>query len=146
MSALADNTAFVLHFNQVDLAGRDYIEHPRRVARLVRTMYPDAPAIVEDVALLHDTMEDAGEETAIRTFGGAGISPEVAAHVALLSRNVHPEIDYYDRIRKNPVALMVKHADIMDNLDADRLAMLDEDTQARLLVKYESALLALGLR
>ena len=143
--SLSENVATVLHFGQVDKAGVDYIEHPRRVARLVRELYPDAPEWTEDVAWLHDTIEDCGEETAFKTIAGVGISPETWALVALLSRNIRPDIDYYERIRNIPVALMVKHADILDNLDPERLALLDEKTQTRLRQKYAKALDALGL-
>ena len=47
--------------------------------------------------------------------------------------------DYYTRIRANPLALRVKLADIADNADESRLALLDEKTAARLRRKYANA-------
>lgn len=46
---------------------------------------------------------------------------------------------YYDRIRYNPGAKMVKLADIHDNLQEWRLSYLPPDTQDRLRTKYADA-------
>ena len=50
---------------------------------------------------------------------------------------------YYDRVRANALARQVKLADIHDNLDPSRLALLSSETAERLVVKYGKALLAL---
>ena len=46
---------------------------------------------------------------------------------------------------EHAIALMVKHADISDNLDESRLALLDPSLAPRLREKYAKALVALGL-
>lgn len=46
---------------------------------------------------------------------------------------------YYACVRTNPLALRVKLADIADNSDEVRLALLDEKTAARLRRKYAKA-------
>lgn len=48
-------------------------------------------------------------------------------------------LDYYESIRKNPVARLVKIADILDNTDTDRLKLLDAPTRSRLEKKYPGA-------
>jgi hypothetical protein len=53
-----------------------------------------------------------------------------------------PEV-YYARVRANALARRVKLADIHDNLDPSRLALLSSETVERLVVKYGKALLAL---
>src|SRR5690606_35035332 len=55
------------------------------------------------------------------------------------------ERSYYNDIRDNPVALRVKLADIADNADESRLALLDEETAARLRRKYAKARRMLGI-
>ena len=48
-------------------------------------------------------------------------------------------LDYYEPIRQDPVARLVKIADILDNTDADRLKLLDAPTRSRLEMKYAGA-------
>jgi hypothetical protein len=51
---------------------------------------------------------------------------------------------YYTMIKANPGALMVKLADINDNLQEWRLTYLPEETQIRLRKKYAKAKILLG--
>lgn len=51
---------------------------------------------------------------------------------------------YYAQIKLNPVALKVKLADIADNADESRLALLPPKTADRLRRKYAKALGALS--
>jgi hypothetical protein len=60
-----------------------------------------------------------------------------------LTRGTYPG-EYYEAIREQSVAVRVKLADIADNADESRLALLDEATAARLRRKYAKALRALG--
>jgi hypothetical protein len=65
--------------------------------------------------------------------------------VLLLTRT--PEVspdEYYAGIRRNPVALRVKLADIDDNTAPWRLRRLDFEMQLRLAEKYRYARHALG--
>lgn len=127
--------AYRAHAGQVDKAYRPYIEHVARVAAAVSDD-PDAEA----VAWLHDVLEDAPEfEAEIDDFPMFVCYP-----VNLLTRTYFNGEDYYGRIRRDPVALRVKLADIADNADESRLALLDEKTADRLRRKYAKARKALG--
>ena len=53
--------------------------------------------------------------------------------------------DYYRRVCVSPLARAVKAADIADNSNPLRLALLDPETRARLEEKYAKARVALGL-
>ena len=123
------------HSGQVDKAGRPYIEHVSRVAAAVSN---DSEA--EAVAWLHDVLEDCpGHESDVLDFP-AGVSK--AAHI--LTRYAdETDARYYWHVRKCPLALRVKLADIADNADESRLALLDEKTAARLRRKYAKAMAAL---
>lgn len=136
---LAERIATAAHAGQVDKAGRDYIEHPRRVAAAVGT-HPHARA----AALLHDVLEDT--PVTVEDLADQGIPVEVIAAVQLLTRSKDvPTETYYSEIRKHPLALPVKLADIYDNLDPARRAALPQGVQDRLQRKYAAALAALGL-
>lgn len=136
---LADRIATAAHAGQVDKAGRDYIEHPRRVAAAVGNHQQARAA-----ALLHDVLEDTA--VTVDDLAAQGIPDQVIAAVRLLTRSADVQPDaYYAAIRQVPLALAVKLADIYDNLDPIRQAALPVDTQRRLQRKYAAALDALGL-
>lgn len=139
----AQDVATAAHRGQVDKAGRDYIDHPRRVVAAVSAhadpaWLPQAQA----AAWLHDVLEDTdvtAEELDTR------FPPEVVSAVQALTR--HPDQDpeeYYAGVRADPIARAVKLADLDDNTDPDRLALLDAATRERLLAKYATARAALG--
>lgn len=131
----AKDLAHRAHAGQVDKAGRPYIEHVARVAAAVADD-PDAEA----VAWLHDVLEDCP------AFANEfwGMPAKVTKYVHYLTRLPGwPERNYYQRISEHPLALRVKLADISDNSDESRLALLDGKTAARLRRKYAKALRAL---
>lgn len=124
------------HAGQVDKAGRPYIEHVARVAARVA----DDPE-AEAVAWLHDVMEDHPR------FGVEFVVEypyHIRRHVNSLTRSGFGDDAYYADIRSSPLALRVKLADIADNMDEERLALLDPKTANRLRRKYKQALKALG--
>ena len=126
------------HAGQVDKSGQPYIGHPARVAARVR-----GDDFAEAAAWLHDVVEDTDVtlDDLRRDF-----PDELVAAVDALTRRRHEEPDdYYARVRRNPLALRVKAADLADNSDAARLAALPPDTQARLRAKYAHAREVLGL-
>ena len=120
------------HTGQVDKSGKPYIEHPLRVsAKFTQPTH-------QCVALLHDVLEDSDYTS--DDLRVAGISDEVIdAVVALTHLKNEPLDQYYERIKKNPLALTVKLADIEDNTDPKRPALLDEETRSRLEKKYAKA-------
>ena len=137
--ATAALIATLAHAGQVDQGGAPYIDHPRRVA--AHLVHPTWQAVT--VAWLHDVVEDTTVTLAAiaETFG-----PQIAEAVdALTHRRGESRIEYYARVRANPLALQVKAADIADNLDPARLAVLDEATARRLQRKYDEAREHLGL-
>jgi (p)ppGpp synthase/HD superfamily hydrolase len=135
----ARDLAHRAHAGQVDKAGRPYIEHVARVAAACA----DDP-VAEAVAWLHDVLEDNP------VFFTRDVEPNFDWHpilesVCVLSRNMWDNNrQYYSIIRENPIALRVKLADIADNADEARLALLDPETAERLRRKYAKARRALG--
>lgn len=134
------------HRSQLDKAGLPYIEHPKRV--LAKVQAQGALPYVQIAAILHDVTED----TRFTDFMliDLGFSEAAVDIVSLLDRNRNKDHgyndeEYYLRIRKNPGALMVKLADIEDNLSPWRLSYLSPATQSRLRRKYRVARLILDL-
>lgn len=128
----ARDLAYRAHAGQVDKAGRPYIEHVARVAAAVRG---DDEA--EVVAWLHDVVEDCP----VFAHEVWRFENRIAFAVDDLTRmSWENERAYYRAICANPLALRVKLADIADNSDEERLALLDEKTAARLRRKYAKAL------
>ncbi len=131
--------AYRAHEGQVDKAGRPYIEHVARVAAAVSDD-PDAEA----VAWLHDVFEDCPGYV-LECHANFGVYPILFAVHDLTRSDLIPEDFYYWRVARNPLALRVKLADIADNADEARLALLDEATDGRLRRKYAKARKALGV-
>jgi hypothetical protein len=130
--AIARAVATGAHAGQVDKAGNDYISHPARVAARL-----DHPAL-QVVAWLHDVLEDTAVTAA--NLLQLGIPPRLVVAVQALSRSVdEPKDGYYARVCADPVAVLVKLADVADNSDPGRLSMLDEATADRLRRKYAAA-------
>ena len=157
MIATAARISREAHEGQTDKAGAPYWTHPARVADNVVALYPDAPAEAVAAAFLHDVIEDTGEPDAILTTGwtadalrGEGLPQTVVQAVLAVTRlkgdQAPAGYDYYAGIvAAGQIALMVKHADITDNLNPERLAQLDPAKADQLRQKYAKALGALGL-
>ena len=96
--------ATAAHLGQVDKAGVDYIEHPDRVVgHLVSPSHEETA-----VAWLHDVVEDTPTtldevEAAFGQVVAAGVD-------AMTHRPRESNLDYYARVRANPIALTVKAA------------------------------------
>ena len=134
--ARAEVIACIAHAGQTDKAGMPYVEHCSRVAGKLSD--PRA----KTVAWLHDVIEDGSiDETCLRGAFGARI---VDAVVAITQREGEKRSPYYARVRANRLARQVKLADIHDNLEPARLALLKRREAARLVVKYGKALKAIA--
>ncbi len=122
-----------VHAGQVDKAGQPYIDHPARVAARVAGD-PDAEA----VAWLHDVVEDT--DMTLERLREIGFPADIVLAVDAMTRR-EDEIpdDYYARVAANPLALKVKRADLADNSDPGRLALLQPDLESRLQAKYAHA-------
>lgn len=128
--------AVIAHREQTDRIGIAYIEHPRRVAARLS----DSREVA--AAWLHDVIEDCN--ISAQDLLDAGINEDVVDAVVLLTRTEDVDKDeYYKAIRKNPIALAVKLADIADNTDERRTSQLELDERERLAKKYREALVIL---
>ena len=125
------------HANQLDQAGRPYLEHVCRVAAAVQ----DDPVACA-LAWVHDVKEDHPEYAAEinSTFDA-----EFVADLELLTRKDSNVEAYYAAIRQRPRPHRVKNADVDDNDDSERLALLDPALAARLRRKYAKARALLNL-
>lgn len=136
---LAESVARRAHAGQLDRSGTPYIGHPARVAANAGGQAQDSSAdLVEAAAWLHDVVEDT--DVTLDHLAELGLPGRIVAAVdALTRRPGEPSDAYYMRVTADPLALVVKLADIADNSDPDRLAMLDTQTRERLMVKYDHA-------
>ena len=121
------------HGEQKDKAGNPYIDHPRRVAERLEAAGASAQAVA--AGWLHDVLEDT--PTTAADLVAVGIPAEVIdAITAVTKRPGEPTEDYAARIRASALGLQVKEADLADNCDPARMALLDENTRERLTSKY----------
>lgn len=132
MLELALSIAMEAHRGQFDKAGVDYIEHPLYVASLVCTEDEKA------VALLHDVIEDSpftAEELLL-----AGLPETVVTAIQVLSKkNGQDYQTYLETVKSNPLARVVKLADLKHNSDLSRLSSVTEKDLERL-EKYKKAI------
>lgn len=151
----AESIAIQAHTGQVDKNGEPYIAHPARVVSNVYDVVAENAEVLEAegvsledggvmadlyaVAYLHDVIEDSEysyDDLVIR-----GIPVSVADSVMVISKRENEPLDeYYERVRGDLFARIVKLADVRDNTDPHRLAQIaDAETRQRLRVKYEKA-------
>ena len=107
--------AFYAHKDDKDKSGYPYFHHPLTLA-----LQFDKEEVV-CTALLHDVVEDHGDLYPLSyirdTYGD-----DIADAVALLTHDVDvPYLDYVKEIKKNPIARLVKLADLKHNTDLRRL-------------------------
>jgi (p)ppGpp synthase/HD superfamily hydrolase len=103
------------HAGQVDKAGQAYILHPLRLMLAVRTPHERMAAV------LHDIVEDT--PVTFDDLVREGFPPEVVAAVrALTKADGEKRVDAARRAAADPVARVVKLADVTDNMDLSRLA------------------------
>ena len=120
------------HSGQVDKAGQPYIGHIRRVVGAVDTSEEKL------AAALHDLLEDTPVTAA--DLLTAGCSPEIVRVVEALTREDDESYeDFVRRAAQDPIARVVKRADVADNADEARLALLPIGQAARLRAKYARA-------
>lgn len=124
--------AYLAHHGQLDRSGVPYIFHPLHLAEQMQT----ESEIV--AALLHDVVEDTA--VSLADLQQAGFSPEVIDAVRLLTHDkCVPYMDYINALKENPIARVVKLADLKHNSDLTRLKDHSDKTRERL-EKYAVAL------
>ena len=132
MFDIALSIATEAHRGQFDKAGVDYIEHPIYVASQVVTEEEKA------VALLHDVIEDS-HYTAEELLQ-AGLPETVVTAVQVLTKKKEQDYQtYLETVKKNPLARVVKLADLKHNSDLSRLSSITEKDRERL-KKYKKAI------
>lgn len=132
-----------LHHGQTDKAGQPYAEHVLRVHARLLSLFPDASADVEHAALLHDAIEDC--DVTADNLRRLGYSDETIRIVEAVTKRPDGEQTYAERIEHlarcgRLGALQVKIADLSDNSDPARLALLPDDKSASLRQRYRKAL------
>lgn len=119
------------HQSQQDKGGAPYIGHPARVAMRVE---PYGPAYVA-VAWMHDLLEDT--PVTVEQLHELGFPNEVVAGVVAMTKVSDDREASIARACADPIALVVKAADVADNTDPERLALLaDAQKRAELVAKY----------
>lgn len=102
------------HAGQVDKANAPYILHPLRVMLNVPTIEHKI------VAVLHDVLEDT--ETSTEDLRKLGFQQQIIDAVLALTKKVgESRLQAAQRTIQNPIARVVKLADIADNMDLSRI-------------------------
>jgi (p)ppGpp synthase/HD superfamily hydrolase len=133
----AIDLAVQVHSGATDKAGRPYIEHVMRVVGAVDT------GTEKMTAALHDVVEDTS--VTLDDLTDAGCPAAVVAAVDALTRRQDEAYDsFLARVGQNELARRVKIADLIDNSDEQRLALLAADEADRLGAKYANAIAVLA--
>lgn len=128
----AISIALEAHKGQVDKAGNAYILHPLRVMFRMDT---DDEMIV---AILHDVIEDTN--ITFDYLKDQGFSKTVLASIEALSRRREESYsDFIRRVGSHPIAIKVKQADLIDNMNLSRIKKITEKDFMRMR-KYSEAL------
>ncbi len=103
-----------VHAGYTDKAGQPYIFHPLRLMFAVTEPYEKMAAV------LHDVVEDT--EITLDDLRGMDFPPEVISAIdALTKREGESRLDAAKRAAANKIALVVKLADVTDNMDLRRI-------------------------
>jgi (p)ppGpp synthase/HD superfamily hydrolase len=128
MPTLADaiKLAVEKHGQTLDKSGREpYILHPLRV------MLAQEGEAARMAAVLHDAVEDT--DLTFADLERAGYPAEVLDALRLLTHDpAVPYEEYVERLAGNSLARAVKLADLEDNMNLRRMAVLREKDHARL--------------
>lgn len=126
--------AAATHRGQVDKAGVEYINHPLTVAANVGG---NSSAII--VALLHDVAEDTSL-TIAELKKEIPLTDDEAQALELLTHDDNtPYLEYVTKIKSNPLARVVKAADLKHNSKLSRIKNPTAKDFARV-EKYKAAL------
>jgi len=124
--------ALTAHENQVDKGGKTYVLHP------LRLMVQMPTEELQIIAVLHDVVEDSSYtfEDLIKE----GFTAEVIEALRALTKQENEQYDdFIQRVKKNPLAIQVKIADLKDNSNVDRIQNPTEKDLERV-KKYKKAI------
>ena len=125
-----------VHYGQVDKAGVDYYNHLEfvsgKAAFIMAGMTDDVSEWVDAsiVGLLHDIVEDTFVDIhTVRDLFGDMIADAVDCITKRrgLTEKWEPRDVYIDRVMSNPIARIVKLADVIHNMDLSRLPEVSEE-------------------
>jgi hypothetical protein len=131
------------HKGQTDKGGEPYVEHLKSVSDLVKGVEDQDLADARIIGLLHDVVEDT--DFTLSDLKKRGYSPQIVNAVdAITKRTNEAYFDYLDRVIANPLATVVKMADMEHNTTIERIKGLPPKEQERLLKKYSQGAMYLG--
>lgn len=111
---LAMNICYKAHKDQLDRSGVPYVFHPLHLAEQME----DEDTTI--TALLHDVVEDSS--MTIDDLRKYGFSEDVLNAVEVLTHDPDtPYFDYIEKVKTNPIAVIVKREDLKHNSDLTRL-------------------------
>ncbi len=116
------------HRGQKDKSGAVYLLHP---LRLMFRMKSEESMMA---AVLHDVVEDS--DWTLERLLEAGFSRQVVDAVdCLTNREGEDYGEFVERVKKNPIALEVKIADLEDNMNVQRMNTMESKDLERI-AKY----------
>lgn len=125
------------HAGQVDRLGVPYIRHPLAVMCRVSTEEQKI------VAVLHDVVEDS--TVTIADLASLGFSPRITKAVSALTKIPGEPLEVsMARVAADPLAVVVKKADLSHNAHPERLAQLPAEKRAELTLRYEESARLIG--
>jgi len=132
MTKKAMMIAFQAHKNQTDKSGMPYIYHPVHLAEQMKDEETTC------VALLHDVVEDT--DWTLDELREQGFDARIIEALKLMTHAEGvPYMEYVTQIKPNPIAKVVKLADLRHNSDLTRLNEVNEKALARV-EKYKKAI------
>ena len=131
LTRLALKVSFEAHKDQVDHSGTPYVYHPYHLAEQM------TDETTTCIALLHDVVEDT--DITLTQLREMGFPEDVVEAVEVLTKEHGvPYQEYIERVKSNPLARIVKLADLEHNSDMSRLQEIDERSKS-LAKRYEKA-------
>lgn len=117
----------VINFRGIeDKDGEPYILH------CLRVMHGVSGPVAQQVAILHDLVEDAG--VTLEDLRNRGFAEEVVTAIDLMThREQDNYAEYVIRLKPNSIAKQVKLADLRDNSSLDRVLYRSDRLQSDLL-------------
>lgn len=144
----AKNLMLKAHDKQKDKIGEPYTAHLIAVASIIKiiplykSLSQEEKTLAEVCAFLHDIVEDTFITE--KHLEALRYPKDVRDIVALLTYDKsESREDYYEKIKTNKIARLVKFADISHNASHERITKLNNETQIRLKKKYSQAAKAL---
>jgi len=144
MPTIEETIAFIVqaHAGQTDKSGKDYHHHPIAVMNRL----PDDDVELRLAALLHDVLEDTPyKRSDLAALGYSARTLDIVEHVTKVPGDVR---SYGEKISAliasgDKDAMRLKLADMSENMDPERLALLPPEKRAFFLEKYTEPLAAL---